>query len=47
MKGEFVSAWRLEQERLAKKGLPFYYNEIPMYFLASALLCASLVCKNK
>jgi alkane 1-monooxygenase len=42
VKGEFLSAWRLEAERLHKKQLPFYHNEIPMYFGGSAVMCALL-----
>lgn len=41
--GEFLSACELETGRLRRKGLPWWHNEIPHYFLCSASLCAGLV----
>ena len=40
--GEFRSACEIESARLKKKGLPWWHNEIPMYFLASAGIAAAL-----
>ena len=43
IKGEFTSALRLESERLRRKRLPWWQNEVQYYFLVSALLCAAYV----
>eukprot|EP00752_Nemacystus_decipiens_P003204 g2965.t1 len=40
--GSFVSAWRLEVDRLRDRNLPFYNNEMLWYWLASTALCALL-----
>ena len=40
--GEFRSACEIEAHRLRKKGLPWWRNEIPMYFAATGLLCLGL-----
>ena len=39
--GEFTSALALERDRLARKRLPWYHNEVPLYFAASAALCCA------
>jgi len=40
--GEFLSAWRIESERLQRRGLPWWHREIPAYFLASLTVACSL-----
>jgi len=42
VKGEFVSAWRIEAARLQRKGLPWWHSEIPAYFLASTAIALGL-----
>eukprot|EP00928_Gymnodinium_smaydae_P050985 TRINITY_DN3451_c0_g2_i1.p1 TRINITY_DN3451_c0_g2~~TRINITY_DN3451_c0_g2_i1.p1 ORF type:complete len:456 (+),score=64.94 TRINITY_DN3451_c0_g2_i1:49-1416(+) len=41
--GEFRSACKIEAERVARKGLPFWRCEIPLYGLCSATVCGSFV----
>eukprot|EP00928_Gymnodinium_smaydae_P050983 TRINITY_DN3451_c0_g1_i1.p1 TRINITY_DN3451_c0_g1~~TRINITY_DN3451_c0_g1_i1.p1 ORF type:complete len:458 (+),score=49.73 TRINITY_DN3451_c0_g1_i1:244-1617(+) len=41
--GEFRSACRIEAERVARKGLPFWRCEIPLYGLCSTLVCGSFM----
>jgi alkane 1-monooxygenase len=42
VKGEFLSACRLEAARLRRKGLPWWHNEIPVYFLMSGGIALAL-----
>lgn len=37
--GEFMSAYHIEKARLKKKKLPFWENQIPVYFMFSMLIC--------
>ena len=42
MIGEFKSACRIELERLKNKKLPWWQNEIPMYFSVSGIMALGL-----
>jgi alkane 1-monooxygenase len=42
VRGAFLSACRIEAERLQRKGLPWWHSEIPAYFLASATIAVAL-----
>ena len=42
MIGEFKSACRIELERLKNKRLPWWQNEIPMYFSVSSIMALGL-----
>merc|ERR1712151_870201 len=42
VKGEFLSACRIEAARLRRKGLPWWHSEIPAYFLVSAAMALVL-----
>merc|ERR1712151_450230 len=42
VKGEFLSACRIEAARLQRKGLPWWHSEIPAYFLVSAAIAFGL-----
>merc|ERR1719343_1412447 len=42
VKGEFLSACRLEAARLQRKGLPWWHSEIPAYFLVSVTIALGL-----
>mmetsp|Transcript_105219 Transcript_105219/g.336697 ORF Transcript_105219/g.336697 Transcript_105219/m.336697 type:complete len:466 (-) Transcript_105219:8-1405(-) len=44
VKGEFVNACRIEAARLRRNGLPWWHNEIPVYFLVSAGIALALAC---
>jgi len=43
VKGEFLSACRIEAARLQRKGLPWWHSEIPAYLLVSAAMALGLV----
>jgi len=42
VRGEFLSACRIEAARLRRKGLPWWHSEIPAYFLVSAAMALGL-----
>jgi alkane 1-monooxygenase len=42
VKGEFVSACRIEAARLQRKGLPWWHSEIPAYFMVSVAMALGL-----